>query len=197
MSLCALTAARIRDGAGSGNSSSALTAIPSETYYRAVLAALPVDLNHAGHFDYKRAKSNLALLCIQYGDIRGLHRHLGDYLSLCSMDGFHLESRWPGDIDTVEVEERRRLVGPYSNTLSLIHAVLGNIPTRRVRILHMGLHHPTSRIRNDSSLPCRSPLRSRYNTRRNHPHRCPSLPIHQPTELYQGLELCHRHVSYP
>jgi hypothetical protein len=112
MSLCALAAARIRDGAGSGNASEALGAVPSETFYRAVLAALPSDLNHAGHFDYKRTKSNLSLLCIQYGDIRGLHRHLGDYLSLCAMDGFHLESRWPADIDTVEVEERRRLVRP-------------------------------------------------------------------------------------
>lgn len=52
----------------------------------------------------------MALLCIQYGDTLGLQRHFGDYCTLCAMDGFHLESRWPSRLGVIDLEERRRLV---------------------------------------------------------------------------------------
>lgn len=34
---------------------------------------------------------------------------MGHYLTLCAMQRFHDESRWPADITMVEKEERRRL----------------------------------------------------------------------------------------
>lgn len=126
MSLCALTAARIRDGASlpSHPITKYMTSVPSEVFNQAVSRSLyripqadlqaqdafPTDLGAATEFEYKRAKSNMALLCIQYGDTKGLQRHLGDYCTLSAMDGFHLESRWPAGLSMIEVQERRRLV---------------------------------------------------------------------------------------
>lgn len=52
----------------------------------------------------------MALLRIQYGDTKGLYRHLGDYCTLCAIDGFHQESRWPAGLSQVDLQERRRLV---------------------------------------------------------------------------------------
>ncbi|OCF45229.1 hypothetical protein I317_00751 [Kwoniella heveanensis CBS 569] len=108
MSVCALTAARLRDGAPqSPGSPSQSTA--SEAFYNAAQASIPTDLTCASHFDYKRAKFLLAMLSVQYGHIGSVLRHLGDYLTMCAIDGFHSEARWPSDLTEVEKQERRRL----------------------------------------------------------------------------------------
>ncbi|WVQ71063.1 hypothetical protein IAR50_000588 [Cryptococcus sp. DSM 104548] len=122
MSVCALASARLRDGAPtSPNARSALASNPleapsagrpqptSEQYYQAAIASFPRDLTKAMDFDYKRAKPLLATLAIQYGDIPSVHAHVGDYMTMCAIDGFHNESRWPSDLNEIEVQERRRL----------------------------------------------------------------------------------------
>ena len=96
--------------ASDANRAHDLLAIPTEVYYHACLGAFPSSLEQAQQFEYKRCKSYLALLGIQYGDIRALWHHLGDYMTLCAMDAFHLEARWPSGIDRIEMEERRRVV---------------------------------------------------------------------------------------
>ncbi|KAK4687545.1 hypothetical protein P7C73_g2581, partial [Tremellales sp. Uapishka_1] len=80
----------------------------SEEFYAEAVAAFPSLLEATG-FEYKRAKALLAILCIQYGLVREHLVHLGDYVTLCSIDGFHNEAKWP-DLSRPETEERRRVV---------------------------------------------------------------------------------------
>jgi hypothetical protein len=82
----------------------------SDQFYDASVRAVPTDLALATDFNYKRAKSILAMLGIQYGYNRTLCSHLGDYVTICGIDGFHNESRWPQGLNAIEIQERRRLV---------------------------------------------------------------------------------------
>lgn len=114
MSVCAIASARLRDGAvPSPHSSTPTSDSPpptSEIFYQAAVSSYPRDIATASDFDYKRAKPLLATLAIQYGQIPAVHAHIGDYMTLCAIDGFHNESRWPNDLNEIEVQERRRLV---------------------------------------------------------------------------------------
>ncbi|KAL7423713.1 hypothetical protein Q5752_001295 [Cryptotrichosporon argae] len=99
--------------AGTSNASPAArpstTSPPSETFYRASLRAFPTDLARAPDFDYKRAKTVLSVTAIQYGAVRDAQCHLGDCITLCAMDGFNNEARWPAGLNEIEIQERRRL----------------------------------------------------------------------------------------
>lgn len=112
MAVCAITSARMRDGVG--------TPLPpdaplSEAFFDAALSAFPADLTAATDFDYKRAKAILAILSLQYGQVRQLSVHLGDYMTMCAADGFHNENRWPPNLPVTEIQERRRVFwGVYS-----------------------------------------------------------------------------------
>lgn len=113
MAMCALISARLRDGASLAYADCAKmtqNGPRSEDFYKAACGSFPRDLCIATDFDYKRAKTHLALLCIQYGETRQLQVHLGDYTTLVAMDGFHNEARWPGDLTEIERQEWRRLV---------------------------------------------------------------------------------------
>jgi hypothetical protein len=118
MAMCALISARLRDGASLHD-----TDFPtisnngprSEDFYNAAVGAIPRDLSLAIDFHYKRAKTHLALLCIQYGEVRHMHTHLGDYHTMNAIDGFHNEARWPAELDEIEKQERRRLARPMCN----------------------------------------------------------------------------------
>ncbi|WWD18151.1 hypothetical protein CI109_102600 [Kwoniella shandongensis] len=119
MAVCAITSARIRAGAcptlyqpASSSSSSHLSTHhhpSSETFYHASIASFPTDITRATDFNYKRMKVILALLSVQYADIASANAHIGDYLTMCAIDGFHNESRWPAGLNEIEVQERRRL----------------------------------------------------------------------------------------
>ncbi|WWC68415.1 uncharacterized protein I206_102342 [Kwoniella pini CBS 10737] len=108
MAVCALAAARLRDGAPKEYHLKH-ELVPSEAYFQAIFTSFPTDLSKARDFDYKRTKVLLSMLCIQYGDISKAILHIGDYCTLISIDGFSLESRWPKGLNTIEIEERRRL----------------------------------------------------------------------------------------
>lgn len=119
MAVCAIASARVRDGADAmGDTEGGLSLMstlpastpPSEVFYEATMRAFPRDLSQAPDFDYKRSKIVLAMLCIQYGQVRQLMTHLHDYITLCAADAFHLESRWPPNLAETELQERRRLV---------------------------------------------------------------------------------------
>lgn len=120
MAVCAIAAARVRDGAGTMSDSPLSPSLtsgcpPSEAFYDAALRSFPPDLSQALHFDFKRAKVLLAVICIQYGQVRQLTTNIGDYMTLCSIDGFHNESRWPPNLPETEIQERRRLFwGAYT-----------------------------------------------------------------------------------
>jgi hypothetical protein len=123
MAACAMTAARIRDGAidrfpNPPNFPVQAAVSLSEYFYQAAVKAIPGDLSVATHFNYKRAKALLCATAIQLGYARTFSAHLGDYITMCSIDGFHCESRWPTGLSQIEIQERRRLV-------RIIHHKLG------------------------------------------------------------------------
>lgn len=147
MAMCAITSARMRDGASYLMDVGVKAHLPvdapsSEAFYEAAIRTFPADLSIAHEFDYKRSKVILAMICIQFGQVRQLTTHLGDYMTLCSNDNFHLENRWPANLPETEVQERRRLVsfeglgGTACAVLRHAHTnatVLGRIHSRRVR----------------------------------------------------------------
>ena len=114
--MCAIVAARIRDGAVSSLDSphsppSLLASAPtSEVFHSAAISSIPRNLSSAKEFDYRRAKALLGILCVQYADIVNLHTHLGDYFTLSLGTGFYDEERWPQDLTEPEIQEWRRLV---------------------------------------------------------------------------------------
>lgn len=117
MAVCAMSSARLRDGA-------VIPFLPpldphcppSEVFYAASTRSIPKDLLQAGDFDYKRAKALLGMLCIQYGRVVETKLHLGELSTMFSLEGFHHESKWPTGLNAIEVEERRRLVRELSST---------------------------------------------------------------------------------
>jgi len=115
MAACAMASSRIRDGAFDRFPNPPVfpieTAVSlSEEFYRAAIRAIPVDLSVAAEFNYKRAKALLCAVAIQFGYARTFSAHLGDYMTMCSIDGFHHEIRWPAGLSAIDIQERRRLV---------------------------------------------------------------------------------------
>lgn len=125
MAACALASARVRDGAIYSDSwdLATLREPSSEVFYEASKNAIPDELSIARGLDYLRAYALLALVDIQYGQIRAMHHHLGLYHSLVAMDGLHDEANWPENLGIVETEERRRLVS-YLNSLYTLCVVV-------------------------------------------------------------------------
>lgn len=113
MAMCAIASARARDGASFSSQYGVDDHNPQsscETFQQLAESAIPKDLEAARGLDFMRACALLALTSIQLGDIPAMHKHLGAYHTLISMDGLHDESRWPKGLSLVEMEERRRLV---------------------------------------------------------------------------------------
>lgn len=110
MAMCALSFARVRDGALFSNrwDLNPLDSISPETFIAAADTALPKDLRCTS-LDHLRACALLSLVSLQNGDIKNMHFYLGIYQMLVKVDGLHTESNWPADIGVVEIEERRRL----------------------------------------------------------------------------------------
>jgi hypothetical protein len=125
MAVCALASARARDGAlyPTKWQPSYLQEPPAELFSSAATAALPSDWSKMGDLDWMRTCAVLALVGIQFGNIKMMHQYLGTYHTLVAMDGLHDEKNWPRNINIVEVEERRRLVSlPYPWKVNSLHA---------------------------------------------------------------------------
>lgn len=102
MTVCAIVSARLRNGA----SIIAPLGPPSETFAQAAKDALP---NSMQGFEYMRAKALLAILYIQYGDVKEHRTHLGEYVAMVSDNEFHDEKKWER-VGEIGNQERRRLV---------------------------------------------------------------------------------------
>ena len=141
-----MSSARQRDGARIPHFINPIPEIPpSEIFYNAACKAIPKDLLKAMDFDYKRAKSLLTMVCLQYGRVVEVKLHLGELNTMCSLEGFHNESRWPSGLNPIEVEERRRLVSALSRLIesslaakSPLSTVLDHISGGYLRIGHLG-----------------------------------------------------------
>ncbi|KAK5736218.1 hypothetical protein LTR17_007558 [Elasticomyces elasticus] len=110
MAACALSAARVRDGAISEKQR--YVASPekaSEIFFAAAQDAIGKDFSTATGLGSMRACGILAITAIQYGQIRTMHEYLGKYMTLRAMLQCHDERNWPSDCTLIEREERRRL----------------------------------------------------------------------------------------
>lgn len=196
MAACAMASSRIRDGAFDRFPNPPVfpieTAVSlSEEFYRAAIRAIPVDLSVATEFNYKRAKALLCAVAIQFGYARTFSAHLGDYMTMCSIDGFHHENRWPAGLNAIDIQERRRLVSVlHITSASPNGAVLADVPDGCILCHHLEWSDPTSRISKYSSLPRRSRRRRYYRAWHFADYTIkPSLD--------EGLDLCCRPLSYP
>jgi hypothetical protein len=112
MAACALSSARIRDGAlaPSQRRFEDPGAIPPEMFFAAAEEALPKNMLECRDFDFLRGYALLALASLQDAKIRGMRMYLGHYFTTLAINQWHDESNWPENIPTAEKEERRRLV---------------------------------------------------------------------------------------
>ena len=122
MAVCALSSARANDNAMSSASQdvSELSQVPSKVFYQASIDALPKSDIPSPSFNVMRTYAMLSLIAIQYGDNRGMQGFLGKYHAMVAMDGLHDEKNWPQGLGIIELEERRRLVGPTLRCCYLI-----------------------------------------------------------------------------
>jgi hypothetical protein len=155
MAACALASARVRDGAVISSKRdqtqmAELLAIPAETFYAAAEEALPRDLLQAcgktREFEFLRACGLLAIASIQEGRIDAMQKHIGYYFTTVAIQNGHDEQFWPQDLDRVELEERRRLVGIMSPRkraplTDRIYKVLVYVHARCIFIYCMGWVH--------------------------------------------------------
>jgi len=154
MAACALASARVRDGAvisskRDQNQMAELLAIPAETFYAAAEEALPSDLLQTCYktreFEFLRAYGLLAIASIQEGRIDAMQKYIGYYFTTVAIQNGHDEQFWPQDLDRVELEERRRLVGIMYPGKSIItnriHKVLVYIHARCIFIHRVGWVH--------------------------------------------------------
>jgi len=171
LAVCAIVAARLRDGAcnqlyqasPSSPSSPAAQAeriaslVDPEKLHRAALASIPSDSYEASlSFDYLRATALLAILGMQNGDFQQLQVQLGRYLGLAALQGFHDEAQWPQGVSEVERQERRRLYWS-TYTLDVFAAMVWNgvvrhremhslvaYPDEEFELRHSGIHEAGS-----------------------------------------------------
>lgn len=111
MAACAITSARLRDGAlrSSIFDGHELPEVLPETYYSAAEEALPEDLLQCHDFDHLRGYALLAIASIQDAQIPAMQKFIGQYFTILAVNQWHDESSWPYGLNTVEVEERRRV----------------------------------------------------------------------------------------
>lgn len=109
MAVCALTAARVRDGAIANPKwdINTLQETSDDVFYAE--AARQAVLSRTADLNLMRANAVLAITAIQNGNIRDMHLYMGRYHTIIAMDGLHDETNWPKEIGLIEVEERRRL----------------------------------------------------------------------------------------
>lgn len=111
LAMCALSSARVRDGAlytGKWDANS-LKSPSSEELFQAARQAIPPDAALSQDFDYMRAYALLAIASIQYGDTPRMNYYLGLYHSFVAVGMLQDENNWPSGLGHVEIEERRRL----------------------------------------------------------------------------------------
>jgi hypothetical protein len=122
MAACAITSARLRDGALRSSLSDShgqeLPDVLPEAYYSAAEEALQEDLLHCHDFDHLRGYALMAIASIQDAQIAAMQKYIGQYFAILAINQWHDESCWPQDLQAGEIEERRRMVSYYTSTYS-------------------------------------------------------------------------------
>ncbi|KAK4934662.1 hypothetical protein LTR10_024126 [Elasticomyces elasticus] len=108
MSMCALSSYRITTGA-TFSARKASQNLDPNLYLNEAVAAIPGTFGESLEFEYLQAIGIVCLTARECGDASLLQQFLGLYHGALAEQGFYDERRWPGDISTIEREERRRL----------------------------------------------------------------------------------------
>lgn len=152
MACCALTSARLRDGAYSGHMSHSLQKpeVSSEIFFQAARESTPKDfmgIDSEDTAEYVSACTFLALTCIQYGQSSGVQQYLGKAFTLAAMNRFYDEQSWPSGIDDDTREMYRRIYW-CTYMLDVYSAIVWNCFLRSQEI-HAYVRYP-SRVNNEN-----------------------------------------------
>lgn len=109
--VCALSSARIRDGAvyTPNGVMDVLTEHSSEYFFVAAEEALPKSAALTQELGYMQACILLSVTSIQYGNSVKARYYLNLYHAFVAVGFLHDEDEWPQGLSSVETEERRRL----------------------------------------------------------------------------------------
>jgi hypothetical protein len=117
----------------------------SEQYFGKAVSEIPARVAQSKDLDYLRAFGLLAVYPLQRGSHNDLHRYLGLYHALMAQYGFHDESRWPKDLDIIEVDECRRLFRCVYRLEVHSACILGHVERMHeahVLVLYPRIHPP-------------------------------------------------------
>ncbi|KAL1296565.1 hypothetical protein AAFC00_000064 [Neodothiora populina] len=159
MAVCALTSARVRDGAYPSPVSDALRKpeASSEIFFTAAKDSMSKDysrISQTSAVEYIRTCTLLSLTCIQYGRSADVQQYLGNAFTLAAMHRFYDERSWPQDLDDATKEIYRRV---YWSTymLDVYSAVVWNCFLRSQEI-HAYVRYP-AHVHNDNLSTHNSP----------------------------------------
>ncbi|THX63288.1 hypothetical protein D6C97_05671 [Aureobasidium pullulans] len=142
MAMCALSSARIRDGAIPSRMPEAVRnpEASSEIFFAAAKSVFSADLDKLRGVDYIRACTLLSLTSIQYGQSLDVQQYQGLAMTLIAMQRFYDEKYWPSGLDDSQKETYRRLYwGSY--TLEVYTAVVWNCFIRTQEV-HLNVRYP-------------------------------------------------------
>ncbi|THW84777.1 hypothetical protein D6D15_08594 [Aureobasidium pullulans] len=110
MAMCALSSARIRDGAIPSRMPEAVRnpEASSEIFFAAAKSVFSADLDKLRGADYIRACTLLSLTSIQYGQSLDVQQYQGLAMTLIAMQRFYDEKYWPSGLDDSQKETYRR-----------------------------------------------------------------------------------------
>jgi hypothetical protein len=140
--MCALAAARIRDGATPSKMPESVSKpeASSEVFFTAAKSVFTSDLDKLRGFDYIRACALLSLTSIQYGQSLDVQQYSGIGSTLISMQRYYDEKYWPSGLEESEKETYRRLYwGCY--TLEVFTAIVWNCFIRTQEV-HLNVRYP-------------------------------------------------------
>ena len=142
MGACALTSARVRDGAVPKPYSETLKhpEVSTEIFFSAARDAISKDMTQNEGFDYLRACTLLALTSIQYGQLGAMQQYLGQFFTLAAMQRFYDEKHWRPNLSKVQLELRRRIYW-CTYTLDIYTSAIWNCFLRSQEI-HANVRYP-------------------------------------------------------
>lgn len=151
MAVCALTSARVRDGAYFGPISEELRKpeTSSEVFFAAAKDSLGTDYGKMNHVDYVRACALLGLTCIQYRRSADVQQYLGKAFTLAAMYKFYDEKYWPSELEEPQKELYRRVYW-CTYSLDVYSATVWHCFLRSQEI-HAYVRYPNDDIEEDAA----------------------------------------------
>lgn len=119
MAVCAIVAGRIEDGSvpdvtqGLG----CQFEIKPSVFFTAAEECLPHDIIKVTSLDVLKAYPLMALAAVQGRRIEAMHKYIGQYFTIMSINRWHDESNWPREWTVMERDEMRRVVSKSIVTL--------------------------------------------------------------------------------